>query len=77
MSLDELQKGDMAIVKDIKSDSELKHRLYSFGLIRGVKILVKEFSIKKKTIEVEVNRSRVALRLDEAKKIEVEHQCKI
>jgi ferrous iron transport protein A len=77
MSLDELQKGDLAIIKDIKSDSELKHRLYSFGVMRGVIIKVIAFSIKKKTIEIEVNRSKLALRFDEAKKIEVEHQCKI
>jgi ferrous iron transport protein A len=77
MTLDKLSKGDMAIIKDINCDEELKHRLYSFGVIRGVSIKVKEFSIKKKTIEIEVGRSHIALRLDEAKKIEVEHQCKI
>jgi Fe2+ transport system protein FeoA len=45
--------------------------------MRGVKIKVKEFSLKKKTIEIEIGRSHIALRLDEAKKIEVEHQCEI
>jgi len=77
MSLDELKKGDLAFVKSIDCDDELKHRLFSFGLMRGVKIKVKEFSLKKKTIEIEIGRSHIALRLDEAKKIEVEHQCKI
>ena len=77
MRLDELQKGDMAIIKEIDADPILKRRFYSFGLMKGVSIVVKEYSIKKKTIEIEVNRARVALRIDEAKKIEVEHQCKI
>ena len=77
MRLDKLQKGDMAIIKKIESDSELKQRLSAFGILRGTQIIVEAFSLKKKTIEIRVHRSHIALRLDEAEKIEVEHQCKI
>lgn len=77
MTLDMLQKGDLGIIKNIESGSELKQRLSSFGVMRGTTITVKAFSLKKKTIEIEVHRSHIALRLDEAKKIEVEHECKI
>jgi len=77
MTLDMLQKGDMAIIKSIDSSSELKQRLHSFGVMRGTRVMVKAFSLKKKTIEIEVNRSHIALRLEEAQKIEVEHECKI
>ncbi len=77
MTLDQLQKGDMAIIKKINSDHELKERLSAFGILRGTEIIVEAFSIKKKTIEIRVHRSHIALRLDEAEKIEVEHQCNI
>ena len=77
MTLDMLQKGDMAIIKSIDSSSELKQRLNSFGVLRGTSIVVKAFSLKKKTIEIEINRSHIALRLEEAQKIEVHHECSI
>jgi Fe2+ transport system protein FeoA len=77
MTLDMLKKGDMAIIKKIESSDELKQRLSAFGILRGSEIVVEAFSLKKKTIEIKVHRSHIALRLDEAKKIEVEHQCKI
>jgi len=77
MTLNELQKGDMALIKSIDNHSELKQRLNSFGIMRGTEILVEAFSLKKKTIEIKVHRSHIALRLEEAQKIEVEHQCNI
>ena len=77
MTLDKLKKGDMALIKSIDSSSELKQRLRSFGVMRGAEITVEAFSLQKKTIEIKIHRSHIALRLDEAQKIEVEHQCKI
>ncbi len=77
MTLDQLQKGDMAIIKKIESDSALKQRLSAFGIMRGTEIVVEAFSLKKKTIEIRVHRSHIALRLEEAQKIEVQHQCNI
>ena len=77
MTLDALQTGDMAIIKKIESEADLKQRLSAFGIMRGTEILVEAFSLKKKTIEIKVHRSHIALRLEEAEKIEVEHQCKI
>ena len=77
MTLDKLQKGDMAIIKKINSNDELKQRFSSFGLMNGVHIKVTAFSLKKKTIEIEVNRSHIALRFEEAQKIEVKNECEI
>jgi Fe2+ transport system protein FeoA len=77
MRLNELQKGDMALIKKIESDDALKQRLSAFGIMRGTQVTVEAFSLKKKTIEIKVHRSHIALRLEEAQKIEVEHQCKI
>lgn len=77
MTLDKLQRGDMAIIKKIAGSDELKQRLSAFGILRGTQIVVEAFSLKKKTIEIKVHRSHIALRLDEAEKIEVQHQCNI
>ncbi len=71
MTLDKLHKDDKAIITKINCDEVLKHRLSSFGLMRATEIKVKAFSLKKKTIEVEVGRSFIALRFEEAEKIEV------
>jgi len=77
MTLNTLQKGDMAIIKKIEGAEGLKQRLSAFGILRGTEIVVEAFSLKKKTIEIKVHRSHIALRLEEAEKIEVEHQCTI
>lgn len=72
MKLIDLQKNDEAHIVGMDVDAVLKGRLYSFGIIKGTKIKVKEFSLNKKTVEIEVNRSFIALRFEEAQKIEVE-----
>ncbi len=70
-TLDQLQKGDKGVIVNINADDKLKHRLISFGLLKGSQIEIKECAIRKKTIEIEVGRTLIALRIDEAKKIEV------
>ena len=72
ITLDQLQKGDKAVIKAINASDELKHRLISFGILKGSEIEVRECALRKKTIEIAVNRSMIAIRIDEAKKIEVE-----
>lgn len=75
MTLDELKKGDSAVIKKINAENELRNRLVSFGVKRNSSINVKEYSIAKKTVKIEINRAMIALRLDEARKIEVEASC--
>lgn len=53
-------------------NSELKRRLYSFGINKGKKIEVLAISLSKSNMEVEVGGTAIALRLEEAKQIEVE-----
>jgi Fe2+ transport system protein FeoA len=47
-------------------------RFYSFGLIEGVEVLINEVSIAKRTIEIIVENTSLAIRIDEAAKMEVE-----
>ncbi len=71
MRLDELHKGDRAEIVKIHADKALKDRLASFGVMRGEELTVKGCSIAKQTMEVEVGGTLLALRKEEAEKIEV------
>jgi Fe2+ transport system protein FeoA len=68
----DLQRGDRAKIKEIHAGKELKHRMKSFGLYNGVEFEVKNFSIGKKNVELQVGNSLVALRRGEMEKIEIE-----
>ena len=72
MNVTELQKGNRAEILRISADKALKDRLNSFGVMRGEELLVKGCSLAKQTIEIEVGSTLIALRKDEAEKIEVE-----
>jgi len=73
MRLNELHKGDKALIVKIYADKALKERLSSFGVMRGEEVAIKGCSIGKQTIEIEVGGSTlIALRAEEAEKIEVE-----
>lgn len=71
MSLNELDLGTVAIIEAINCDEVLKNRFYSFGIITGTPVCVTARSLAKKTIEIKVNQSKVALRHSEANKITV------
>ncbi len=72
MKLSELIKGDKAKIVKINADKALKDRFGSFGVMRGEELLVKGCSIAKQTMEIKVGSTLIAVRADEADKIEVE-----
>ena len=72
MKLSELTKGDKAVIIKINADKALRDRFSSFGVIRGEELLVKGCSLAKQTMEIEVGSTLIAVRADEADKIEVE-----
>jgi len=71
MLLTKLTKGDYATITSIDADALLKRRLGSFGIVKGEKLMVKGCSIAKKTMEIEVEGTLVALRESEAQRISV------
>lgn len=73
MTLNELNVGDVAVVKKLNCDTALKNRFYSFGIVKGATILVEEVTLTKSTIEIKIDKTKVAIRLSEASKIEVEY----
>ena len=72
MVLSELHKGDRAEIVKINADKALRDRLSSFGVMRGEELIIKGCSLAKQTMEIEVGSTHIALRADEASKIEVE-----
>ena len=72
MKLTQLKKGDKANIIKINADKSLKDRLHSFGVMRGEELIVKVCSLAKQTMEIQVGSTLIALRKDEAAKIEVE-----
>jgi len=67
----EMKKGKIATIKDIQADFELKNRFLSFGIAEGEEIKVKEYSLGKQTIKVEIDGTNIAIRREEADKIKV------
>jgi len=71
MLLVELKKGQKGVITKIDANMELKRRFHSMGIVVGETITLKECSIGCKTLEIEVANTLIALREDEAKKIEI------
>ncbi len=74
MVLTELHKGDSAVIKKIHAPKALKDRFLSFGVMPGETLVVKGCSLAKQTMEIEVGGTLIALRKEEAEKIEVEKE---
>ena len=72
MRLDELHKNEEGIILNIDADKTLKSRFNSFGITKGTKVSVITETMAKKTIEIQVNKTKIALRVSEASKIEVD-----
>ncbi|WP_292655479.1 FeoA family protein [Nitratifractor sp.] len=75
MQLTELKKGDRGTILRIQADPELRNRLHSFGIIPGEELEVKGCSLARQTMEIDVDGTLIALRKEEAEKIEVEKEA--
>ena len=71
MKLCDLPKGEKATIIAIDADKELKKRFNSFGIVKGATIYAEQHTITKQTMEVRINKTRMALRLTEAEKVEI------
>ncbi|APW66347.1 MULTISPECIES: FeoA family protein [Arcobacteraceae] len=74
MTLDKLNIGESAIIKAVNCENALKNRFYSFGMVKGSKVYIEEVTLTKSTMEIRINTTKVAIRLSEAKKIEIENE---
>ena len=60
------------VVKKLHTTGALRQRLISFGMLKGVQIKYLAHTNLKGTYEIQVGKMNIALRQDEAQKIEVE-----
>jgi len=60
------------IVKKLHTNGALRQRLISFGILKGVSIKYLNATNLKGTCEIQVGKMNIALRKEEALKIEVE-----
>jgi ferrous iron transport protein A len=60
------------IVKKLHTEGALRQRLISFGILKGEKITYLSSTALKNTYKIKVGKMSIALRLEEARKIEVE-----
>ncbi len=74
MNVTDMKIGDEAIIKKVRAQEPVKGRLYAMGIARGNRIKLLDHTLKKQTWEVEVDGTRVALRDEEAKGIEVDYE---
>jgi len=72
MKLSNIKEHSKARIKNIECDEELTHRLHSFGVFEGDILYVENISLLHNTIAINVDNSKISLRLQEAKLIEVE-----
>lgn len=72
MDLSQAKKSEKLKIVQIHAQSILKKRLSTLGVIAGKEVEVLEMTIQKNTIKIGIGLGSIALRLDEAKLIEVE-----
>lgn len=71
MKLTECPVGCQATVMRIQAEGPLKQRLISMGIMKGATVSVMTYSPIKSTVEIRIGSTRIALRREEAERIEV------
>jgi len=74
MNVSEMKIGEVGVIKKITATEPLKSRLFSLGVVKNEKIKLLKYTMAKNTFEIEVNKSKIALREEEAKMILVEKE---
>ncbi|WP_457743456.1 FeoA family protein [Sulfurimonas sp.] len=67
------EKNEKVKVLKLNAASELKQRFISFGIMKDAQLEVLALAPRKKTIEIQVGKMKLALRAEEADLIEVEN----
>ena len=70
-TLDKLKKHESGIITEITASKELKNRFNSLGLFRGAKVFVETYTLAKNTMEININHTKIALRISEAQTIKI------
>lgn len=68
----DLTRHDQATIKQVHAQGELKARLRALGIQKGARIEVLECAPAKQTMQIRVDTMKLALRMNEAKEIEID-----
>lgn len=71
MTLDELKKGECAIIKVVNGKGALRRRLLDMGLTPKTKVMVRKVAPLGDPIEIHLRGYELTIRLDDAKNIEI------
>jgi len=71
MTLNSLPEGTSATITAVNADKELRNRFNSFGVVKGATVYVERYTLAKQTMEIRINKTRMALRLSEAGKVQI------
>ncbi|WDL73920.1 FeoA family protein [Helicobacter winghamensis] len=74
MTINSLKNGEQGIIVCIEADSRMRERLFSFGIAKSKHIKRIKSSLGNSTILVEIDRSCIALRAEEAESILIEKE---
>ncbi|TLD85167.1 hypothetical protein LS70_001045 [Helicobacter sp. MIT 11-5569] len=69
MTINSLKDGEYGVIARIDANEKMRERLFSFGLVKSSHIKRVKSSLGGSTILVEIDRSCVALRAEEAESI--------
>ena len=72
MQLSNLKEKEKAIITSINCSDELKQRFYSFGIIQGEAVAMNKVSLRDNTLVIDIDNTEIAIRVEEAKQIEIE-----
>ena len=76
MTLNELKVGSTAVIKTVGGEGALRCRLLDRGLIRRTWVTLQKGAPMGDPIEIRVRGYELTLRVDDAKKIEIEEVAK-
>lgn len=74
MTLDKLQIGKNAVITKVGGEGELRLRLLDMGIIPGTAVYVHKVAPLGDPIEIRIRGYELTLRIDDARKIEVEEK---
>ena len=72
MTMDELKPGQSAFISAVGGDGALRHHLLDMGLTPQTEVMLQKVAPMGDPIEIQVRGYELTLRVEEARKIEVE-----
>lgn len=75
MTLDMLKIGESAVITSVGGEGPLRLRLLDMGIIPKTKIMVRKVAPMGDPIEIHLRGYELTLRIEDAKKIEVEREA--